>query len=116
MTLLEIHSTRPWLSWGAATYAFDPPPRFVIGGMECSGSWRRGEPLAIDIFPGVLRVAAYQVHNHPVAALVYRGSDPRPAELAIEVPPDCESVAIEFRTSRSVWSPGRLLVRQMLYG
>lgn len=115
MALLEIYCTRPLLSQKAIGYAFDPPPRLVIAGVECEGTWRRDDPLIIEVFSGPLHIAAYQEQNHPVVVWVSRHIPRRPAELAIEVPQDCERIVIEYRASRMWWSPGTIEVRRVVH-
>jgi hypothetical protein len=88
----------------------------VINGVECQGSWKRDSPFAIEIFPGIRTISAYQPRSGPPSIFrVLARTHRLRVELALDVAGDCSSIAIEFRGGRTDLSPGELIVRQILY-
>jgi len=113
MARLEIRSTRPRLTLNALTYFLDPPPQVVVNGREYQGSWRRDNPLVLDVEPGDAHIEGYRDRAHPLSRYLRSRVGLRRAAADVSVSADSQRIVVEFRASR-LWSlPGKIHLNQI---
>jgi hypothetical protein len=105
MATLSISARRPRIR---SNYLPDLRPRYVVGGSEYEGSWRRDQPLVVDVAPGSVHVTASRIPWHPIGRALKRRLPS--AEVDVDIPGANAVVVLEFRTSRLWTQPGSLRV------